>query len=285
MSAPATLGYTIDALPPISLGELVECASLQTRVDRKYVLSVPQLQSVLDGLPSDTRVLDIGGTRGFAYHSVYFDTPDLVSYLLTAQRRRRRFKIRTRIYVDSAECWLEVKTRGLRGNTVKTRMPYELDSFDSLQPGRGFVDETLAEHHIPGSHRLTFRPTLTTRYRRTTLYLPGTNSRVTIDTELSWRDDSEQELSLPQLAIVETKTGSTASPVDRMLWQQRYRPSRISKFGTGLAALRPDLPCTPWRRVLRRDFLGAPCLTALPPVGSDASEEDQDRLDDAVMSY
>ncbi|WP_051722692.1 polyphosphate polymerase domain-containing protein [Streptomyces albus] len=256
MSTPAPLGAALGELPPIGLDELLACAMLQTRVDRKYVLPADALSALLTRLPADTRVLEIDGDRRFAYRSLYFDTPDLLSYRLTAHRRRRRFKIRTRVYEQSDECWLEVKTRGSRDNTVKARLPYAPDEYDTLVPGRRFVDTTLAGNRIEGSHRFTFVPTLTTRYHRATLYLPGTNSRVTIDTGLTWQD-GDQELRLPHMAIVETKTGSTASPADRLLWQNKYRPSRISKYATGLAALRPYLPATPWRRTLRREFHGA----------------------------
>jgi hypothetical protein len=59
------------------------------------------------------------------------------------------------------------------------------------------------------------------------------------------------------MAIVETKTGSTASRVDRLLWSRGHRPVRISKYATGLAALHPELPTGVWRRTLRRHFDGA----------------------------
>ena len=39
--------------------------------------------------------------RDFAYESVYFDTPDLLSFRMAAQPRRRRFKLRTRTYLDT----------------------------------------------------------------------------------------------------------------------------------------------------------------------------------------
>ncbi|OUE09106.1 hypothetical protein CMsap09_09190 [Clavibacter michiganensis] len=56
------------------------------------------------------------------------------------------------------------------------------------------------------------------------------------------------------MAIVETKSGSRPSAVDRLLWSHGHRPSTISKYGTGLAALRDDLPSNKWNRVLRRHF-------------------------------
>lgn len=244
-------------LSPIELTELTERAALQTRVDRKYLLPSDEVANILNHLDPDTRVLTIDGARCFGYESVYFDTPDLTSYRLTAQRRRRRFKVRTRLYLDSAQCWLEVKTRGARGSTVKNRLPYQLDDRTNLDPGREFVNDVLAQRSITCAETDPFLPTLITRYRRSTLFLPDTNSRVTIDTGLTWEYD-EASLRLPELTVVETKTGSTASRVDRLLWSRGHRPLRISKYATGLAALRPDLPAAPWRRTLRRHFTCTP---------------------------
>ena len=42
------------------------------------------------------------------------------------------------------------------------------------------------------------------------------------------------------------------SSTDRLLWRHGHRPVRISKYGTGMAALHADLPAHPWRRVLDR---------------------------------
>jgi hypothetical protein len=161
--------------------------------------------------------------------------------------------VRTRTYLDSSQCWVEVKTRGPRGCTVKDRLPYHPDYRHDLGPGVAFVEETLRRHAISGPDRSALRPTLVNRYRRSTLYLPATWSRVTVDTDLIWQDGA-RELALPDLAIIETKIGSGASCVDRLLWAQGQRPSRVSKYATGLAALRPDLPATPWRRTLQRHF-------------------------------
>ncbi|WP_093837047.1 polyphosphate polymerase domain-containing protein [Streptomyces aidingensis] len=246
-------------MAPIGLEELMARAMLQTRIDRKYVLPLSVLHALLEELPPDTRVLEIDGRRRFAYRSLYFDTPDLRSFHLTAHRRRRRFKIRTRVYEQSGECWLEVKTCGPRGSTVKQRLPYDPRHHATVEPGRSFLDGVLAERRMPGEpppEGLRLSPVLGTGYHRATLCLPDTDSRVTIDTGLRWRD-GEQELLLPGMAVVETKTGSTASRVDRLLWRAHYRPGRISKYATGLAALRPELPAGPWRRTLRRDFARA----------------------------
>lgn len=241
------------SLDPVGLDELVARAALQTRVDRKYLLPLHRVPELLAGLDPMTRVLEIDGVRSFGYESVYFDTPDLVSYRLAAHRRRRRFKIRTRTYLDSHQCWLEVKTRGGRECTVKDRLPYEPTWRDTITPGRWYVDRVLADLAID-CRRLLFAPTLISRYRRITLLLPGSAARATIDTDLVFEAADCRRLHLPGLAVVETKTGATPSAVDRMLWATGIRPIRISKYATGLAALRPDLPATPWRRTLRWHF-------------------------------
>ena len=249
-----TTAQPVDRLTPISLDELVARASLQTRVDRKYLVPATAVDALLTDVAPHVQVLQIGTLRTFAYESVYFDTADLLTYHLAAHRRRRRFKVRTRTYLDSAQCWLEVKTRGARGATVKNRLPYDPDRAADLRPGGWYVETVLADAGIHGVDAGTLHPVLLTRYLRTTLFLPASSSRVTIDTHLTW-DDGEHLVTVPHLAVVETKTGSCASPLDRMLWASGARPVRISKYATGLAALRPDLPATRWRRTLRRHVL------------------------------
>lgn len=253
MTAAALALPPLAQLPAISLPELMERAALQTRFDRKYLLPVGAARTLLTELSTHAQILEIDDIRSFAYQSVYFDTPALTSYLLTARRRRRRFKIRTRTYVDSAQCWLEVKLAGARGDTVKHRLPYHTEHENTLDPGREFVDTILAREAVSALSQ-PFSPVLVTRYQRSTLYLPATDSRVTIDTDLSWEDEQGRALRLPELAIVETKTSAVASHADRLLWQRGHRPARISKYATGLAALRTDLPAVPWRRTLRRHF-------------------------------
>ncbi|GGO29851.1 polyphosphate polymerase domain-containing protein [Micromonospora parathelypteridis] len=253
-------------LAPISLAELIDRAALLCRVDRKYVIAVDELPHLLDQLIPYARVLDIDGERAFRYESVYFDTPCLASYHCAAYRRRRRFKVRTRTYLDSAQCWLEVKISGARGRVTKHRLPYLAEDRRTVRSGRAFVDEALVRESILSDLTASpLEPVLVTNYRRSTLLLPATASRVTIDTGLTWQH-GDRTLRLPGIAVVETKTSSAPSLVDRVLWQRGTRPVRISKYATGLAALRLDLPDVPWRRTLRRHFranpsYGIPALT------------------------
>lgn len=253
----------------ISLDELAARASLLTRVDRKYVVSASDLGALLAELEGKARVLEIDGEQHFEYESVYFDTPEAASFLLAAHPRRRRFKARTRSYMNSGDCYLEVKTKGSRGTTAKQRLPYDFEERAQLtDAGREYIDELLQDASVDGIDTATMAPVLTTRYTRTTLFLPVSGSRCTIDSSLAWLR-SANELHLDDTVIVETKSSGQASEVDRILWRMGHRPDRISKFATGLAALKPDLPNNRWARVLRRYF--APALQAQSAVPAHAA--------------
>jgi hypothetical protein len=211
--------------------------------------------AILDELDAGTRILEIDRRRDFSYDSVYFDTDDDLAYRLTAHRHRRRFKVRTRSYLDTGSCFLEVKTKSGRGATVKQRVEYAPEDRRVLTPdGLDYTRQVLgAQGH--GEHlaeRLV--PRLVSRYHRLTLLLPE-GSRATIDTRLRWDDlTGARTATLPAHAIVETKSVRGASELDRALWSAGHRPTGISKFGTGTAALRPDLPRNKWTRQLRAPF-------------------------------
>ena len=238
----------VAALPGVGLADLVEAAELLARVDRKYVVAIDELPVLLAATPPGTRVLQIDDRRTFAYRSTYLDTPDLDSFLTSGRSHRRRWKVRSRAYLDTGGSWLEVKTAGARGQTIKRRLPMAPQELEGLTPdGSGLVTGIVG---AGVADRL--RPTLHTTYRRTTLLLPC-SARVTLDVDLAWASArTSRTLSRPGLAIVETKTGSTPSSFDRSLWALGHRPVRISKYGAGMAALHPDLPRLKWHRALER---------------------------------
>ena len=68
-------------------------------------------------------MLEISGIRSFRYESVYFDSPDLLTYRSHVQGRRKRFKVRSRSYMDTGECMFELKLKNRVGTTVKSRIP------------------------------------------------------------------------------------------------------------------------------------------------------------------
>lgn len=263
---------TLSRMPPISLADLTEAADLQTRIDRKYLVPLPAARALVAELArsANARVLQIDGRREMSYESVYFDTPKLVGYLGSARRRRRRFKVRTRTYCDSGDCFLEVKTRGGRGTTVKQRMPYPASAAGVITAdGTDHLRATFHHAGIEPAVTPALRATLRVGYRRSTLYLPHGAARVTLDTGLIWEADGAR-VGVDGLAVIETKSGSGVPTADHILWEAGHRPARISKYCTGMAALHPDLPANKWHRTLTSAL--APALRLLDPAVADREQ-------------
>jgi hypothetical protein len=256
----------IERLDPVDLIELDAVAALQTRRDRKYVIPIEVAARVVGRLGDASRVLEIDGRRRFHYESVYFDTPDHISYLAAAHRRPRRFKVRTRSYLDSGRCLLEIKTRDPRGRTAKARFPYPIELRDGLDHAARAV---VARCELIGDRSAILAPALTSRYARSTLLVDADGSRVTVDEDLeAWTPDG-RTVVLPGIAIVETKTCGRPSAADHVLWSLGYRPARVSKFCTCLAALRPELPANRWTRVLRQPWRLVGSDSARPEAAAD----------------
>jgi len=255
----AALHAAVTALPAIQLIGLQGEASLLSRRERKYLVPVSVAASLVAAVSSDALALQINGERSFTYQSIYFDTPGGQSYFAASHRRRRAFKVRTRTYVDAGDCVLEVKLRGSRGRTIKSRLNYPTASSGQLNgPGRDFIAQVLGT-----TEESTLEPTLTTTYQRSTLLLPG-DARLTIDTGFSATTPSGERVSLEGLAIIESKSRSAPTAADRTLWRMGFRPIRLSKFGTSLAAMDPTLPSNRWTRALQSHWTGRRTKSAVP---------------------
>lgn len=236
-------------LPAVSLERLDTEAGLQTRVDRKYIVTPDTWAQVLGGLDG-MRALEIDGARSFRYRSVYFDTPQLDSYLAAARRRPSRYKVRTRDYVDTGARAIEVKLRSGKGETVKHRAWLGDDAAVDDAALAGAARDFVASFPSVAGAVDALVPVLRTSYERSTLLAP--DGRVTIDRAVTGAALGGDEVGFGDLLIVETKSALRAGAADRALWARGVRPSRVSKYCTTLAALRPELPANRWARTLRR---------------------------------
>lgn len=248
----------VNKLSPIALSELDAIAALQVRNDRKYVVDEATVDLMIGDLAADSKVLEIDGLRTFNYRSVYFDTPDFDLHHAAATGRRRRFKVRTRVYEDSGQAMLEVKTKDGRGRTVKERLDYDIDDSSQLTPeGLRFLQIALLSSDVLVADDVLsntgLQPVLTTAYRRSTVVHEASGTRATIDRSLVCTATDGRSTSLDAV-IVESKSLTAAGPVDRWMWANGHRPVKISKCSTGLAALHPELPSNRWRRTIDRHF-------------------------------
>lgn len=250
-------------LQPISLEDMNSQAALQTRMDRKYVLSAAQgadlVSWISDEIPC-AQVLEVQHEHASLYDSMYYDTESLTCFRLALQQNRRRYKVRTRCYCASGDSFLETKTKSPNGKTVKHRIPWNEDwTIEDETPG-DFLTESLAETPFSANHNewgqpiasQHLSPVLRTVYFRTTLLLPENNARLTMDQELRWQDPSGRWIEAPGGVILETKTAGDASAVDHFLWRRGQRPIPSSKYAIGISLMNPALPTQRWTRATAR---------------------------------
>jgi hypothetical protein len=205
-------------------------------------------------LSDQMAVLDIDQRRLFRYESVYFDTPDHRLYRHHLQGRRRRYKVRSRTYLDTDDCMFEVKLKGRRSQTVKARMQYQVgDRRTITSEARGFLDDLLNDEYALTAPAL--EPTLTTAYTRATLVDLERGARVTCDIDLVCSGRGQVAGGLGDHVLVESKSDGRNSTADGVLRDLGLRPVRISKYCIGVALVDPTMPANPWNRTLRHYFL------------------------------
>jgi len=170
------------------------------------------------------------------------------------QRRRQRFKARTRTYLDTGLCMFEVKLTGARGETVKERVKHPAELRNVLTPDAlKHLHTTLRQAYgyglPPG-----MRAVLTTTYRRVTFVSRSGDVRLTCDVGLVCRNGRNQVRDTGTHILVESKSAGQNSGPDVLLRDLGIRPASVSKYCVGIAALHPELPSNPWHRTLRRYF-------------------------------
>ncbi|MEZ5246069.1 MAG: polyphosphate polymerase domain-containing protein [Acidimicrobiales bacterium] len=249
----SAIEHALTTLDPISLQATNQLAELQTRVDRKYLVDEATLVQLITAVAPSVRVLQIDGRQSSLYRSTYFDTESLELFRAAVQGRRHRYKIRSRTYGETGPCFLEVKAKGRRGHNVKARIPYRRTDHAAItSEGDDFVEQATGAQGLAAA----LRPTLCTEYVRSTLIDPGTRTRLTLDRGLQCTDlavDDCNEAMLDAI-VIETKTTGPPSAADRWLWEHHRRPTSISKYCTGLAATRPELPANKWHTLIARHW-------------------------------
>lgn len=240
-------------LPAVDLMTLNARAELLTRVDRKYLVHVDLLPSLLDRLGGDVEVLEIAGRRLLGYSSTYVDTPDFALYRAHLQGRRRRYKVRLRTYLDSDLHFLEVKHKAYRGSTVKRRTEWETPVLegDHWQEYARWIVRDAYRSDLPAA----LSPVATVTNRRCTFAFPGHQARMTIDVDLRFTDPTGSAGMRADRVLVETKSGPRqANPADRALRDLGMRPVSISKYCAAVALLHSEIRSNPWRHLLRQHF-------------------------------
>ena len=252
------LPFDVSSRSEVPLDEVLEEAARLTRVDRKYLVDAGTLTVALERLPASYRVMTVAGRRATSYLSTYFDTADLATCRAHVQRLRRRWKARSRLYVEDGLCRIEVKSKDGRGLTAKSVADADAAGYGMLGATEAaFVAQCLAERRLSADVRL-LKPTAEVSYRRTTLADTTDDRcrvtldwlvRCTLDGRAAWLDDD--------YVLVETKGGTRPAAADRVLGSLGVRPRSFSKYVAAVSLLRDDLPDNDVRRMHGRELHSA----------------------------
>ena len=153
-------------LEPIGLDELVERAELL--LGSTASTSSPCARPVTDGCRAGGHAgAGDRRRRSFGYRSAYLDTPDLHSLPRRRPFHRRRWKVRTRTYLDAApdatSTWLEVRLAAA-DQTLKQRIAHPNAELTAASPRRGaFVGAIIGDTTRPRSGRCWPRRTSAAR--------------------------------------------------------------------------------------------------------------------------
>lgn len=223
----------------ISLDELNDRAALQRRTDNKYLLPLDDLRQLAEALGDEHDVLEIDGERVFEYESTYFDTPSLQCFRDHVEDRRPRYKVRTRCYVTTGDCFFEVKVKRSDDDTSKRSVEHDPERRGSIPAeARELVAETLSKCGL-GEPDGELSATLVTRFDRVTVAARESPERTTFDFGIELvAPDGDTAVLDRDYVILETKTEDGDGAWDRALRGAGYEPISLSKYRVGIALLR-----------------------------------------------
>lgn len=229
---PEALVSVVDAMAPADASDLSR-ASLQRRFDRKYLLRAESAAALLALVAEDYRVVLAGSARFALYDTVYFDSPDLRCYHDHRRRRKPRFKVRVRHYVDRGFSMLEVKQKTQRGDTTKHRFERE---------GTELAMTDAEQEHVrsiaPGLfHNGPLVPQARTVFSRLMIIGKRSVERATLDFDLVL-ECGERRRPVPFIVVEVKDTGHGAtSPLVLALRAAHAKQSSFSKYSVAVASL------------------------------------------------
>lgn len=230
----SSLDDILGLFSPITL-EKMDKVRLMNRIDSKYVTTLPQLIRFLKLTSTEYKIQIIDGQMNMPYRTCYFDTPDFDMFVQHQRGRKMRQKIRIRIYDISGSTFLEIKNKDNKGRTDKKRTG--MQSGDDIMKYADFICSY--SHYKPE----ILQPQITNRFRRITLVNKDMTERLTIDTDLRFKNlVTGIEYAPGDIAIIELKrNGRNCSEAQNLLHNLHIHPCGFSKYCIGMALTNREL--------------------------------------------
>lgn len=217
---------------------------LQDRADTKFVFALHALNTVLQEMLPHYRILEVEGTRGTHYRSLYFDTPDLQHYRDHHNRRTFRNKVRFREYIGADLAFLEVKRKTGTGRTDKARLRVPAIPATMSAEHAQFVARTSGQN-------VALEPTLWNHFTRYTFVHNSRPERLTMDLDLRFAAAGE-ERSLGAIVVAELKQerADRSSPFAHIMRENNIRPAGMSKYCIGMLLLEQPVKHNAFKEIL-----------------------------------
>ncbi|MBO4489306.1 MAG: polyphosphate polymerase domain-containing protein [Bacteroidales bacterium] len=222
----------LSQMQPISLEEM-NAVKLMNRTDTKYLTNRQTLQEMARHWEPLFYVQDINGLRQAHYTTLYFDTPDALTYTIHHNQRLHRQKIRQRHYLDTGTRFLEVKNKINTGRTKKKRIEIPESAWGDLYRTPETTEFLRQKVWITEQ---PLAPRLQNYFQRVTLVNKNRTERITIDSGIRFHNHlSQQDADVSDLVIVEVKQdGNQRSDFKDLLLNARVPQRGLSKYCLGM---------------------------------------------------
>ena len=230
-----SLNSFLSSFEPISLEEM-DSVKLMDRTDTKFVFHRSSLPIVLSAISKNYRALEVENSRWSPYETLYFDTPLLELYMRHHNEKMNRYKIRYRKYVNSNLHFFEIKFKNNKGRTIKKRILQK-------QIEHEIKDSALQLLESITSFKINdLQPIMFVNCSRATLVNQEFGERLTLDVNLQFKTD-DTTIDFEPLVIAELKQSkvNVQSPFYKLMKENHFRSSSISKYCLGITQLKPEL--------------------------------------------
>lgn len=205
------------------------------RVDVKYVVKKQLLPNLLLSLVNTYRIVQINDKCILQYDTLYYDDEKKSNFLAHQNKKRNRYKLRARHYLDTNTRFFEVKFKNNQGRTFKKRIAIDQVNETQLnQPELGYLQ---TNYNLKGTNLIA---QMWVKYGRITLVHKTQQERITIDLNLTFANKNQTK-SYPQLAIIEVKQDKLdRSPMIDLLKKHHQKPGSMSKYCWAICDLYPE---------------------------------------------
>ena len=243
----------LDKFDPISL-EQMDNVKLLKRKDTKFIFTEGNLLNFLEDMSEYYYILDINNNRISRYETLYFDTDERKLYLAHHNGKKNRFKVRFRRYIDTDQCFLEVKLKSNKNITNKKRKPK-----DKIETQLSNESKIEIEEYTPINSEF-LKPQFWIYYDRITLVHKYLKERVTIDLNLRFKNN-KSDYNLSPLVILELKQEkfSKESHILKCLKNEKINRISFSKYCIGSILLEENIKYNQFKYIIlniRKQFYG-----------------------------